>query len=290
MTRRCFPYEIWRVFYNLARPVANSLVDGWKQFSSAQVQSGWVPHVYLGTRLLVLLFLLKESWYTRWKPLKIEYFFFLLEKKRQDSYWDFCLRGCVCFATWRQRIQSHMDLTVLSLSPHLNVCWKSYCHLSGFLLRDWLLDFCYSSVYFIFVYLKVTPTGEFSLTFSPLIEHSSQNSSILPRLDMLGSWSTTGQKHLMLFGETNLFSDFVIFLIIKVFAVEVRYFPSKNYVFFSSMPFSCLEIFIDDIIFQSFSKLHTCKHTPIHFRNGFFFFCFSNSNTLWRVPILSQST
>lgn len=122
MTRRCFPYEIWRVFYNLARPVANSLVDGWKQFSSAQVQNGWVPHVYLGTRLLVLLFLLKESWYTRWKPLKIEYFFFLLEKKRQDSYWDFCLRGCVCFATWRQRIQSHMDLTVLSLSPHLTSC------------------------------------------------------------------------------------------------------------------------------------------------------------------------
>lgn len=82
MTRRCFPYEIWRVFYNLARPVANSLVDGWKQFSSAQVQNGWVPHVYLGTRLLVLLFLLKESWYTRWKPLKIEYFFFPFREKK----------------------------------------------------------------------------------------------------------------------------------------------------------------------------------------------------------------
>lgn len=76
VTRRLFPCEIWSVFYNLARPVANSLVDGWKQFSSAQVHDGWVPHVYLGTKLLVFLFLLKASWYTRWKPLKIEYGFF----------------------------------------------------------------------------------------------------------------------------------------------------------------------------------------------------------------------
>lgn len=120
VTRRLFPCEIWSVFYNLARPVANSLVDGWKRFSSAQVQGGWVPHVYLGTGLLPFLFLQKASWLIH----KVEntedwIFFFPLpfrgKKKRQDSYWDFCLRGCICLATWRHR-ESKATWTSLSYS------------------------------------------------------------------------------------------------------------------------------------------------------------------------------
>lgn len=125
VTRRLFPCEIWSVFCNLARPVANSLVDGWKQFSSAQVQGGWVPHVYLGTGILAFLFLQKASWYKRWKPLKIECFFFLLEKKKKARQLLGLLpkRLYLSCHMKTQRIQSHMDLTVLFLSSHLTSCW-----------------------------------------------------------------------------------------------------------------------------------------------------------------------
>lgn len=86
------------------------------------------------------------------------------------------------------------------------------------------------------------------------------------------------------------FCDF-FFLIIKVFAVEVRYFPSKNYVFFFFNAF-----FLPGHIywwhnFSEFLKtayLQTHSHPLQEWLSVFL--SASRTLTLWRVPILSQST
>lgn len=186
-----------------------------------------------------------------------------------------------------------MDLTVLSLSPHLTSCLLEKL-LSSFgisarrLAAGFLLLFC---VFYLRL-LKSYTHGRVFFDFQPT------NRAFQPKFfyfapvryawKLVYHWPETLN---VIWRNKFVFRFCDFFLIIKVFAVEVRYFPSKNYVFFFFNAF-----FLPGNIYwwHNFSEFLKIAYLQTHSHPlqecFFFFFCFSNSNTLWRVPILSQST
>lgn len=126
-----------------------------------------------------------------------------------------------------------MDLTVLSLGSHLTSCLLENL-LSSFGIsarRLAALIFATLMFFFIFVYLKVTPMGRVFFDFQPT------NRAFKPKFLYFAlvryAWKLVYHWPENVIWRNNFvfrFCDF--FLIIKVFAVEVRYFPSKNYGFF----------------------------------------------------------